>query len=202
MAIDFELTPEQVQLRQMIQIFAAKHLKPARETYEAALAKGGPWSNGFRANEPIYRAAVQAGLIKALVPAPLGGLGAGLVEAALAVEEYYAVETSASLTLLGTGLGLTPLIAVGSPEQHEKFLKPFLSGEGAPLAAFVFSEPKGSANFKARGTGGFETMARLEGGEWVIDGEKVCGFSISVRAALTECTDLGNELRGMGRQRS
>lgn len=76
------------------------------------------------------------------MPIPIGGTSGGLVEAAILVEEMYAVEPAASLTIFGTGLGLTPLALAFRPELAE-FLEPFLSGSGAPLASLVFSEPQG-----------------------------------------------------------
>lgn len=169
--IDFELTPEQQAIRNAIRGFANAHLKNARSLYDPPLPHP-KWEDRFRSTQPIYRAAVEAGLIKAQIPAPLGGTGGSLNDAALVVEELYAIETSASLTILGTGLGLTPLIVAGTPEQQKKFLAPFLSGEGTPLASLVFSEPAGSANFAELGGPGFATVARDEGDEYVISGEK------------------------------
>jgi len=171
--IDFELSPKQLAIRNGARSFANTHLKTARLLYEPLGPPHGKWEDRFRSLEPLYREALTTGLIKAQIPIPLGGTGGPLIEAALVVEEFYAVETSASLAILGTGLGLTPLIMAGSPEQHETFLKPFLQGTGAPLASFVFSEPDGSANFAEPGTSGLQTVATLDGEEYVINGEKV-----------------------------
>lgn len=52
------------------------------------------------------------------------------------------MERAASLTIFGTGLGLTPLCLGFKPEFAE-FLTPFLSGVGSPLASLVFTEPGG-----------------------------------------------------------
>jgi alkylation response protein AidB-like acyl-CoA dehydrogenase len=76
------------------------------------------------------------------------------------------------LSAKAAGLGLTPLNIAGKPE-HAEFLAPFLSGEGAPLASLVFSEPGGVANALEKGAPGFQTTARLDGDEWVINGEKM-----------------------------
>lgn len=90
------------------------------------------------------------------------------------VEEMYKVDRSLSLTIFGTGLGLTPLLLGGTREQHDEFLKPFLSGDGEPLASLVHSEPGGTANYLEWGGKGLGTIARREAGEWVVNGEKVC----------------------------
>lgn len=171
--IDFQLSPEQLVMRNAIRGFAHANLKTARSTYEPRGTPFSKWEDRFRSTQPIYAEAVKAGLIKAQIPKELGGAGGPLIEAALVVEEFYAVETSASLTILGTGLGLTPLVMAGSPEQQQRFFAPFLTGTGTPLASLVFSEPGGSANFAERGAPGFQTVATLEGDEYVISGEKV-----------------------------
>lgn len=170
--IDFELSPQQEAIRGAVHTFAITHLKQARSLYDPPTPHA-KWEDRFRSTKPVYRVAVEAGLIKAQIPTQLGGTGGALIDAALVVEEMYAVETSASLTILGTGLGLTPLIMARTPELHKKFLAPFLSGGGTPLASLVFSEPAGSANYAAVGGTGFGTVAREEGDEYVISGEKV-----------------------------
>jgi nitroalkane oxidase len=170
--IDFELSSEQSALRNAVRAWAKENLSSARSVYEKAdftANSHGP----FRSSQPIYAQAVKDGLIKAQIPKGLGGTGGPLIEAALVVEEFYAVETSAALTILGTGLGLTPLIMAGTPEQHKRFFKPFLEGTGTPLASLVFSEPEGSANFAEPGAPGFQTEAREDGESYVISGEKV-----------------------------
>jgi alkylation response protein AidB-like acyl-CoA dehydrogenase len=171
--IDFDLSQEQLAVRNAVRGWAKANLASARSVYEGQAASSGEWRHRFQSTRPIYAEAVKAGLIKAQIPKELGGAGGPLIEAALVVEEFYAVETSAALTILGTGLGLTPLIIAGSPEQHKKFFKPFLDGTGAPMASLVFSEPGGSANFAEEGAPGFQTVARVEGDEYIISGEKV-----------------------------
>lgn len=88
----------------------------------------------------------------------------------------YKVDRSLSLTIFATGLGLSPLIVGGTKEQKEEFLAPFLEAEGGEevIASLVHSEPGGTANWLERGGLGLGTVARKEGGDWVINGEKVC----------------------------
>lgn len=167
--VNFTLTEEQKTLRANAQAFAQNVLSTAPNLYSHLPTQ----SERFKAVLPIYRTAVSAGLIKGQIPAALGGSSTSLIEAGIVVEEFYAVEPSAAITILGTGLGLTPLILAGSKEQHEKFLSPFLKEEGEMLASFVHSEPGGTANWLEKGAPGLQTTAYKDGDEWVIDGEKV-----------------------------
>ncbi|KAL6157424.1 hypothetical protein ACJBU6_04977 [Exserohilum turcicum] len=168
--IDFSLTPEQKELRANAQAFAQNVLSTAPSLYSNLTTQ----TERFQATLPIYQSAVSAGIIKGQIPVPLGGTSTGLIDAALVIEELHAVEPSTAITILGTGLGLTPLILAGSKEQHEKFLTPFLEQSGERLASFVHSEPQGTANWLEKGAPGLQTTAYMEGDEWVINGEKVC----------------------------
>ncbi|KAL3470103.1 putative acyl-CoA dehydrogenase [Aspergillus californicus] len=166
--VDFTLSASEQQTVAGARAFAAAHLVSAKSTYSSLPTP----EARFQALKPIYEAAVQAGLIKGQVPAPVGGTSTSLVEAAILVEEFYAVEASACLTIFGTGLGLTPLALAYKPEFSE-FLEPFLSGSGAPLASLVYSEPGGVANWLEPGAPGLQTTAYRDGDEWVLNGEKM-----------------------------
>jgi nitroalkane oxidase len=169
--IDFTISSAQQALRSQAASFASNVLSQAPSTY----SKFARQDERFQSLKPIYEQAVAGGLIKGMIPQPLGGTGGSLVDATLLVEELYAADTSASLVIFATGLGLHPLMNGGSAEQRREFLKPFLSSDGAPLASLVCSEPSGSANWLEKGAKGLQTVAWQEGdGEWVIDGEKVC----------------------------
>src|SRR5580704_368253 len=85
----------------------------------------------------------------------------------------YSVNASVTLTMLGTVLGLLPILLGGTPDQCQRLLVPFLKPSGAPLAGFCFSEPGGSANAGSPPPGeGVRTTARREGDNWVINGRK------------------------------
>jgi butyryl-CoA dehydrogenase len=116
---------------------------------------------------------VAAGYLRKCIPAPAGGDNAGLMDLALLSEEFYSVNASVTLTMLGTVLGLLPILLGGTPDQCQRLLVPFLKPSGAPLAGFCFSEPGGSANAGSPPPGeGVRTTARREGDNWVINGRK------------------------------
>src|SRR6266581_4284079 len=169
MAIDFTLTPEQSALKSQARAFAKEVLAgvgPATEMLPTAEER-------FLATRPAYEAMVAAGYLRKCIPAPAGGDGNGLVDMAIMAEEFYSVNASVTLTMLGTVLGLLPVLIGGTPEQCGRFLGPFLQKRGAPLAGFCSSEPGGSANAASPPPGeGVRTTARLEAEQWVINGSK------------------------------
>jgi nitroalkane oxidase len=167
--LDFTLSSSQKALQSGARQFAQQVLSTAPALYAHLPTQ----KQRFLATRPIYQTAVKAGLIKGQVPIHLGGTSASLIDAAIVVEEFYAVEPAAALTILGTGLGLSPLIIAGSEEQHARLLKSFLSGEGDPMASLVHSEPGGTANWLEKGGKGLQTTARRDGEDWIINGEKL-----------------------------
>ncbi|TGO46592.1 hypothetical protein BCON_0316g00030 [Botryotinia convoluta] len=167
MPIDFQLSASEDGIRKHAAAFAAGPLKDIKKVYSAKKDE-----QQFQSLKPFYADATAGGMIKGLIGPHIGGAGGSLTEATILVEEMYAVDPSASLTIFATGLGLTPLNLVGK-EEHKEFLEPFLNGKGAPLASLVFSEPGGVANFLEKGAPGLNTTATLEGDEWVLNGEKM-----------------------------
>ncbi|KAL1382738.1 acyl-CoA dehydrogenase/oxidase C-terminal [Phyllosticta capitalensis] len=170
--LDFTLSPSQQSLRRAAASFAQTHLQNASLQYKDHSTQPAR----FTSTRPLYAAAARAGLLRGQIPRALGGTAESLVDAALVVEELFAVEPSAALTLLGTGLGLTPLFVVAEESEGEEG-----EGEGnreegeAPLASFVHSEPRGTANWLERGGSGLGVTAWLddERGEWVVSGDKM-----------------------------
>src|ERR1700740_204538 len=127
----------------------------------------------FLATRPTYETMVAAGYLRKCIPAPAGGDNAGLVDLAILAEEFYSVNPSVTLTMLGTVLGLLAILLGGTPEQCARLLAPFLKTNGAPLAGFCSSEPGGSANASSPPPGeGVRTTAKLHEDHWVINGRK------------------------------
>jgi nitroalkane oxidase len=168
MSIEFTLTDAQRQLQRDCRQFSATHLAKVRDLVHALPTP----EERFLATRPVYEELVRAGFLKRLIPAPFGGTGSGMVDMAIAAEEFYAADVNVSLTMFGNLLGLMPVFVAGTDEQKARYVSPFLECRGAPLAALANSEPGGSANFAAPAPHGTRTQARLEGGSWVIDGEK------------------------------
>lgn len=178
MAIDFTLSPEQQALQAAARAFAKQHLARVAATI-APFARP---EERFYATRPIYAEMVKAGFVAALIPKKYGGTGMSTVDLALATEELAAVDVNVPSALLGTGLGLEPIINYGTEEQKRRFLPDFIAHSGERLAAFAFTEVSGGANYDCPDpSAGVQTIARREGDEWVITGKKhyttnACGW--------------------------
>ncbi len=168
MAIDFRLTARQRELQRQSRAFAREVLSQALD----AEALSSP-EERFAATKPAYEAMISAGFLRKCIPLSAGGENAGLTDTAIMAEELYAMNASVTLTLIGTVLGLLPLLIGGTEEQRGRLLRPFLRQTGAPLAGFCATEPGGSANAASPLPGeGVRTTAVLRGDRWIIEGRK------------------------------
>jgi butyryl-CoA dehydrogenase len=167
-AIDFRLTARERELQLQSRKFAKEVLSPAIEAETLPTPE-----ERFAATKPAYEAMISAGFLRKCIPLSAGGENVGLTDTAIMVEELYAVNASVTLTLIGTVLGLLPLLIGGTKEQRNRLLPPFLKSAGAPLAGFCATEPGGSANAASPPPGeGVRTAARLAGDRWIIQGRK------------------------------
>jgi alkylation response protein AidB-like acyl-CoA dehydrogenase len=99
-------------------------------------------------------------------PAEHGGRGAGIGRQLAFAEEYARAGGPGRVGHIGETLVGPTLIAAGSPEQQRRFLPRILAGE--ELWCQGYSEPDAGSDLAA-----LRTAARLDGDEWVVDGQKV-----------------------------
>lgn len=168
MAIDFDLSPDQAGLQKAARAFGENRLS----LVEGAIAPLSTPQARFQAIKPFYQEMVDAGFLKALLPVEYGGTAMPSLDFAIAAEELTRFDINVPTALLGTGLGLQPIIHFGTPEQKSQFLPPF-AGTEPLLAAWAFTEVGGGANLDSPDpTVGIQTFARRDGDEWVINGHK------------------------------
>lgn len=134
----------------------------------------------------LVAAAAELGLMGIPIPAEWGGAGADTLSYAIAIEELARIDQSFAITVAAhTSLGTTPILRFGSDEQRQRWLPPLASGER--LAAFGLTEAGAGSD-----AGATRTTARLEQGEWVIDGSKMfitnAGVEISGLVTITART--------------
>jgi acyl-CoA dehydrogenase len=110
-------------------------------------------------------ALTESGLLAALIPTEFGGLGLGLTEASIIMEEInrsggHSAACHAQMYTMGA------LLRHGSDEHKHAFLPGIASGE-LRLQAFSITEEQAGSD-----TTSIVTSARREGDEYVIDGHK------------------------------
>ncbi len=115
---------------------------------------------------PVVKQMGEMGLFGLPFPEEYGGMGGDYFTLCLALEELARVDSSVAITLeAGVSLGAMPVYRFGTEEQRREWLPALCSG--AALGAFGLTEPGGGSD-----AGATRTTARLEDGEWVIDGTK------------------------------
>ena len=159
-------------LLEKVKAFMAEVVVPLQEEFERLDAdRPDPWSYApgqLEALEAAKARAKQAGLWNFFLPDAATGEGLSNLDYAYIAAElgkYSLGPETLNCSAPDTG-NMEVLERVGTPEQKERWLKPLLNGE--IRSAYAMTEP-GAASSDARNVA---TRAVLDGGEWVIDGEK------------------------------
>ena len=151
-----DLTDEERELAHLVREFADQVVAPA--AYEADRTKTLPMD--------VVAQMGELGLFGLPFPEEYGGQGGDYFALCLAIEALARVDQSIAITLeAAVSLGAMPVYRFGTEEQKKELLPPLLSG--AALAGFGLTEPEAGSD-----AGATRTTARLESGEWVIDGAK------------------------------
>jgi alkylation response protein AidB-like acyl-CoA dehydrogenase len=154
--LDTQLTNEQLQLKKTVEEFAREVVAPAMHAHDEAHTF--PYE--------IVAQMGDMGLFGLPFPEEHGGMGGDYFALCLALEELGRVDQSVAITLeAGVSLGAMPVFRFGTEEQKQQWLPQLTSGQA--LGAFGLTEPGGGSD-----AGATRTTARLEGGEWVINGSK------------------------------
>src|SRR3954452_19114616 len=155
-AMDFDLPDDHELLRRTVRDFAENEVAPVAE--ELDKTKAFPYA--------IVRQLGDLGLMGIPFPEEYGGAGADSLAYAIAVEELTRIDSSVAITLCAhTSLGTQPIYLFGTEEQKREWLPELPSGR--KLGAFGLTEPEAGSD-----AGNVRTRAKLDDGEWVIDGAK------------------------------
>ncbi|MFM8536057.1 MAG: acyl-CoA dehydrogenase family protein [Acidimicrobiia bacterium] len=133
------------------------------------------------------------GFMGMTVPPEWGGAGASMVSYVLALEEIAAADGGLSTVMsVNNSPDCAALLAYGSPEQKEKWLKPLAKGE--ILGAFCLTEPHTGSD-----ASNLKTRAVRKGNGWLLNGVKQ--FITSGRTAdvalVFAVTDPASSKRGI-----
>ncbi|HSK54453.1 MAG TPA: acyl-CoA dehydrogenase family protein [Jiangellales bacterium] len=152
----FELTAEHEAFRKVVRDFAEAEIAPHAHR----------WDREHHFPVDVVHQMGDLGLFGIVAPEEYGGAGGDFTSLCVAIEELGRVDQSMGITLsAGVGLGINPILSFGTAEHKERHLPDLVAGRA--LAGFGLSEPEAGSD-----AGATRTRARLDGGEWVIDGAK------------------------------
>ncbi|WP_188455596.1 acyl-CoA dehydrogenase family protein [Virgibacillus oceani] len=178
--MDFELSKEQVMIKNMVQDFAKNVIRPRAIEIDAEA----------KFPEDIFKQMGELGLMGIPFPEQYGGSGGDTLSYALAVEEIGKVCGSTGLSYAATvSLGASPIYYFGTEEQKEKFLVPI--AQGKTLGAFGLTEPNAGSD-----AGGTRTTAVEDGESYIINGEKCFITNANYSNTITVTAVTGKDDRG------
>ncbi len=176
--MEFEYTPEQVQLRRAVRDFATREILP--HVME--------WDEAQQFPAAVVKKLGELGYMGSIFPEELGGAGLGYVEYSIIIEELARVDGSVAIILAAhTSLCTNHIFKAGTEEQKQHYVPKLASGEW--LGCWSLTEPEAGSD--AAGT---RSTAVREGSDWIVNGSKtfttnahyadVCvGMAVTARGA-------------------
>jgi short-chain 2-methylacyl-CoA dehydrogenase len=169
---NYDLSEEHELVRRTVRDFAVERVAPVAEELDRE----------HRFPYDLVRELAELGLMGMTIPEEYGGAGADTLSYAIAIEELTRIDSSVAITVAAHhSLGTLPIYLFGSEEQKREWLPQLASGE--KLAAFGLTEADAGSD-----AGAARTTARLEDGEWVINGSKM--FITNAGTDITACVTI------------
>jgi len=149
-------TDDHEQLRRTVRGFVERELSPHIEAWEEA----GEFPRS------LYAKAGELGLLGLGFPEQFGGTPTDAFAKLLIAEELTRPGSGGLVAgLMSHGIGLPPIVALGSAELKQRIVAQVLAGEA--ISALAISEPSGGSD-----VANLQTVARREGDHYIVDGSK------------------------------
>ncbi len=153
--MDYFFTEEQEMIRDTAAQIAKEKIEPIAIQYDEEGTF--PWD--------IVKVLADADLFRVYLPEEYEGLGGGVLEMSIVVEELSKACGGISLAYAASGLGTIPIILFGNDEQKKAWLPRLAAGE--MLAAFALTEPNAGSDASA-----ITTSAISDGDDYILNGTK------------------------------
>jgi alkylation response protein AidB-like acyl-CoA dehydrogenase len=154
--MQFDYTPEQIQLRKTVREFAEAEIGP--HVLE--------WDEEQIFPLEAIKKAGKLGFLGAIFPEELGGAGLGYIEYSIIIEELSRVDPSVGLIVAAhNSLCTNHIYVAGNEEQRLKYIPKLASAEW--IGCWGLTEPESGSD-----AGGMRTKAVKKGACWVLDGSK------------------------------
>jgi len=182
MMIDAMLTPMQIDLRTRARALAQTVMKPVAAKYDVEQTY--PWE--------VQKAIKAAGLSGVWIPKAYGGMGGGVLDLCLVVEEFSRACGGMGVGYAVNALGSFPIMVAGTDDQKKRFLPGIAAGDN--LVAFGLSEKDAGSD-----AGSMKTAATRDGDHYVLNGEKKwnTGGAVASLNTIFAVTNPGRGARGI-----
>ncbi|MDY7078603.1 MAG: acyl-CoA dehydrogenase family protein [Chloroflexota bacterium] len=156
--MDFQLTKEQEQMRQLAHRFAEREIRPVAAGYDESGET--PW--------PVMRKAAQIGLMSYQYPEAYGGGGvSSILTACIVAEELAWGCLGIATAIIGAGLAAVPITLAGTGEQKARYIPWFCDDDEVRLGGFALTEPDAGSDVAS-----IRTTAVRDGDHYVLNGQK------------------------------
>jgi len=153
--MNYGLTEQQQMIRDLSRQIANEKIKPIRAHYD---------ETGEFPHE-IFKVFAQSDLCGLYIEEKYGGMGGGILDLSIAVEELSKICSGIALSLAATALGTFPILLFGTDEQKQRYLPRISSGQS--LAAFGLTEANAGSD-----AGAIATTAKRDGDDYILNGTK------------------------------
>ena len=173
--MNFELTPEQVEIQNLASEFADREIAPVAEQLDRE-AKF-PYE--------LYRKLGDLGIPALPFAEEYGGMGLGTFDMALAIEQIAKRDQTLAVTMMVSVSAGLIIQRFGTAEQKARYLPDIIKGRA--LGALAGTEADAGSD-----TAGFKANARRRGDRWILNGQKAfitnAGTEISTFALTLAAT--------------
>jgi len=152
--MEYFLTDEQKMIKELARKIAEEKILPKRAEYD---------ENEIFPHD-IVKVLADSDLFGVFVPENYGGLGYGVFELCLVIEELSRVCGGIALSYAGTALGTFPIVLFGNEEQKNKYLPHIAKGR---IAAFAVTESGSGSDIT-----NLNTTAKKDGDWYILNGTK------------------------------
>jgi butyryl-CoA dehydrogenase len=153
--MDYFLTEQQLMIRETARQIAREKIVPVRAELDEK--EEFPWQ--------VMKDIAAADLFALWIPEAYGGLGGGILDLCVCVEELSRACAGVAVSYAASALGTIPIVLYGSEEQKAKYLPDIAAGR--KLGAFALTEAGAGSD-----AAGVATTARRDGDHYVLNGTK------------------------------
>jgi butyryl-CoA dehydrogenase len=167
--MDFKLTERQLELQALARKFADEELRPQSRELDKIVDP----ANLYPLD--LIRKASKNGLRTLKIPVEAGGFGADILTECLVLEELAVADGGFAMLIQHPWREGSILEGATTPEQRKRFFTEFMADDSY-MTSYAITEPHSGSDhtlpYTAELSAGPQTMAVLEGDEWVINGTK------------------------------